>query len=835
MTEYIHEIIHFGDSVPIKFFLHKIGTVPRHWHQSMELLFVLSGDTTITIKDKTYNLIEDDIILINPYDVHSLHSENCVLAAFQIKLSMFDKKIIDENTLRFDCNSSTSKSKKKYNPLKRILAKMIKANAEEATHLEVLNKSYAYELLYELISVFGIEYEAENNMQDSKRTLNRVLEIIDYINNNYFEKLSLNNVAEIYFLSVPYLSRLFKKNIGITFSDYLNSIRLSHAINDLIESDLSIESISEKNGFPNTRAFVSAFKNEYGLLPSQYRKNNYTLNDSTKTVKNGIVDYFTFEQHSYLGKLAEHLNESSSPTYSSSKKSQLIDLGEIDTEKKLRKLTHNFKRITSVGKAKHILYEEIQQMLSMLQRDINFKYIKFHGILDDDMMVYSENKEDKITLTFTYIDKVIDFLLSIGLKPLIQLSFMPKNLAKDLTHTMFEIDSIISPPKDMHRWNHLIHELTIHLINRYGLEEVETWPFCLWNEPDSPPSMFGFEDDNDFFELYKNTYDTVKNIIPTVKFGGPSLMSETLISSPWIEEFGYYCQTHNCPPDFLNFHFYPIEPTIDLAKSNLQKKNHLILNKSENALKEAIEKIKSRIDVLNIKNKPLFMTEWNSSVSHRDLMNDTAFKGSYLAKNILENYDDLSSFGYWVLSDFIEECSIPQDLFHGGLGLFTYNKIKKPHYHVLCMLSKLGDTLIAYGDGYFITRNNSSYQILLYNYTHFSSLYASGELFDMTFTNRYTPFVNEKVKKIIFTLSNLDFKQYLIKETLVNRHYGSCFDKWLEMGAYPLESAKEVELLSNLSSPMIKKHLISPIENKYNFSFELEAHEVRLIELKPQF
>ena len=833
--DYTHQIINFGNTMPIKFFLDNKGTILPHWHQSVELLFVLSGNAEVTLKEKKFNLVEDDIILINCYDIHSVHSQKCVLAVFQINLSMFNEKVINEHSLRFHCNSSTTKDKTKFNQLKRILAQMIKANLEDGIYLEILTKSYSYRLLYELISVFGVEYTEGFNTSDRQHNLNRLFEILDYININYKEKLSLKNVAETYFLSIPYLSKIFKKYIGINFSDYLNNIRLSHAVTDLIESEIPIETIASNNGFPNARAFVSSFKSKYDLLPSQYRKNKSSLETSTDTIKNGIIDYFTFEQHSYLAKLAKYLNKDSELTYSSLKKSQLIELGEINCEKKLKKLSHNFKHITCVGKAKHILYKEIQDMLEIIQKDVKFKYIKFHGILDDDMMIYSENENGNVNLSFTYIDKVIDFLLSIDLKPLVELSFMPKDLARDLSHTMFENHSIISPPKDMVKWNYLIENLTKHLINRYGYSQVKTWPFSLWNEPDSPPSMFGFKDDSDFFELYKNTYKIVKEIIPDITFAGPSVMSETLVNNPWIKDFGDYCNQNNCHPDFFNFHFYPLEsaPTIDEA--DLQQRPYLILNKSENILKETIAKINYTLEKFSFTDVPLFLTEWNSSVSHRDLLNDTAFKGSYLAKNILENYDELNSFGYWALSDFIEECNIPQDLFHGGLGLFTYNKIKKPPYYVLSMLNRLGDSLIASGDGYFITKQDYTYQIILYNYQHFSNLYASGELFDMTFTNRYTPFINTKIKKFVFTLCNLEFNEYVLKESIVNRTYGSCFDKWVDMGAYPLETSEEIQILSNLSNPMIKKQPIEINEGKYNFSTELEPHEVRLIELKPKY
>ncbi|MGB4658130.1 MAG: hypothetical protein WBI07_02995, partial [Mobilitalea sp.] len=204
-------------------------------------------------------------------------------------------------------------------------------------------------------------------------------------------------------------------------------------------------------------------------------------------------------------------------------------------------------------------------------------------------------------------------------------------------------------------------------------------------------------------------------------------------------------------------------------------------------------------------------------------------------KNILDNYDHLDSFGYWVLSDFIEEVKLSEELFHGGLGLFTYNGIKKPQYYAMCLLRKLGDRLIGRGEGYFITKERECFQIILYNYQHFSDLYAAGELFDMTFTNRYTPFPNEKRKKYVISLAELTNSEYVLTETIINRDHGSVFDKWVEIGALPLETLEDINYLKSISVPLIKKRKLSVENNYLTVSCELEPHEVRLIEIRAQY
>ena len=98
-----------------------------------------------------------------------------------------------------------------------------------------------------------------------------------------------------------------------------------------------------------------------------------------------------------------------------------------------------------------------------------------------------------------------------------------------------------------------------------------------------------------------------------------------------------------------------------------------------NAFSKAIKDLKEWVRQMGLNGMPIYLTEWNLTVSHRNLINDTCFKSCYLAKNLLENFDELDAFGYWVLTDMIEETQPSNNEFHGGLGLFTYDQIKKPH------------------------------------------------------------------------------------------------------------------------------------------------------------
>lgn len=826
-----YELINFDSNSPVRFFIHTIGSVPLHWHQCLELLYISNGSVNVTVKNTSCRLSEDDLILFNPYEVHALQASHCVIAAFQIQLNLFDKSALSF-PLQFDCCSALDCRKERFAPLKHLLASFIHANTNPGPYTPILNKSLSYALLHELASSFCIEEYVEET--DHSQTLSRMEEILDFINEKYSEKLSLGLLAEEFYLTVPYLSRIFKKYIGINFTEYLTKLRLTHGVNDLLESEASIEQIAEKNGFPNSRSFVTAFKEEYRMLPSVYRREQKQPNHLLpKKSAREVSNYILFEQHNYLGRLAEYLDFPGVPLARPGIGLTKTDAAPVSAAQKGILLRHTCRTFTAIGKAKQLLFAGNQEMLRQLQEDIGFRYIKFHGIFDDDMMVYSEGPDGSMELSFTYIDMALDFLHSIRLKPLVELSFMPRALAQTPERTMFYQESIISLPKDLSRWTSLISALLRHLEDRYGREELESWLFCLWNEPDSPVTMFGFEDTEGFFAFYKATYDTVKAFNSNICFGSPSLLSDTLCNGQWLQQFMTYTKNEQCPPDFLHFHFYPI--SLESASiPNLPQHEHLILDPNEDLLKDTIHQIRKKIRAEGWNVPKLYLTEWNSSVSHRDLLNDTAFKAAYIVKNILENYDRLDSFGYWLATDLLEEVKVSNQTYHGGLGLFTCNGIKKAAYHGFALLSRLGDTLIGRGCGYFLTKGRGGIQILLYNYQHYSPLYASGELFDMTFTNRYTPFSNGKVKKFTIPLTDLKDGPWMITETIVNRESGSSFDKWVDFGALPLETEREIDYLKSISHPRILKRQIIVTDHMFPVTAELAPHEVRLMELAPR-
>ena len=828
-----YEFIKLESDVPMRLRCIYLENMPNHWHKGIEIILVLSGSVDIVHGGEQSSLCEDDLLVINRKSIHSLSSaKGCSLVSLQIGT---DELLGIENADDyFVCDSSKSNDKGGFYSIKRLIAELVKANSNENADNHYYNLSTLYAIYGELCKRFRPDEVARPK---TEKYFKRLTSIVEYIEDHYKEGITLKDVARDQHLSVPYLSSFIEKYLGVSFLTYYNELRLERAVAGMLTSDRSIEEISLDNGFSDPRSFVKLFKKKYNELPSEYRKaHRSTRGGSSQELYYDInSDKGVVSKESNLALLAKYLSppsDGSQDIAHTDKTEKLIIKEQINTSLVKKNLIHSFKTFTSVGRAKELLFADVQRMLTELQSNIGYEYIKFHGLISDDMHVYTEDEQGNPQYSFVLVDKALDFLLSIGLKPLIELSFMPKALAGENAREVYASPFYIGMPKDMEKWNDLISALVRHLIDRYTMRVVRTWLFTVWNEPDTSTSLFGFENDIDFYRLYEQTYRTVKGINKAFKFGSPSLIVTYNMNRIWLTRFIEWCKKNECVPDFMNLHFYDN----DFSDESIHQHTpahpaHGRLNMDPDSFKKRIASTKKEFAELGIGDLPVYLTEWNLTVSHRNLLNDTCFKSCYLTKNLLENYDLLDSFGYWVLTDFIEETQPSSEEFHGGIGLYTYSGIKKPHYFAFGFINRLGSRLIDSGDGYFITKSHAKIQIILYNYEHFNHLFAAGESYDMTFTKRYTPFSKLGRMSVSLGLTDINAKSCKLTEQIINQHYGSAFDEWVRMGA-PRIDASMIDRISHASTPKMTTRIEEVKNGELTVRADLEPLEVRLIEIE---
>ncbi len=827
-----HEIIEYNKDLPVKLFCQRIGSVGKHWHRSIEILLVLSGNMDVLVENEHYILNENDLLLINSNQVHETYSDDCVLIALQLRLSKFHMEWLAAEAPFFLCNSALQGDNKNFDTLRSLIAKLIQQNTDTSSYTRLLCYSLACQLIYELLAHFRTEPPA---FPRTRKQMERLGDIIRYIEENYASEITLKDLAAREFLSSSYLSHFFEKNMNISFLNYVTKIRIEHSISYLLYSNKSIEEIAQACGFSNPRSYASFFQREYKMLPSRFRKEKKETALLPSPVNTGEESsYLTLEKYDVFSKLNTYLKN---PKEALTIETVRVSLGTIPIQSS-KPFLNNALTFCTVGRAKEILYKNIQDMLTIQQKEIGFTYIKFHGIFDDALMVYREDSTGNPIFNFNMLDEILDFLLSIRLRPLIQFSFMPKALAKTPEATFFTVPFIMSEPKDNTKWELLVTRFTEHVLSRYGLQEVSQWIFTFWNET-LTGFPFDFKTEDTAFYLYEITANAVRLVNPQLKFANTSFINRG-ISKAKINRFFEYVKEHNCEPDAYLFHFYPTlsESYSTLSDMNncdkfmdFMSKNRTVLNSDSEAFGKYLDEL--NLSLLDRREVPLYITEWNLSPSHRELLNDTCFAGAYFIRNILMNYNKAQGFGHWTLTDWIEELPFPGELFHGGVGHFTKNGIKKPAYYAYLFLSKLKDEVISQGEGYFITKekNKDTYSILLYHYCHFSEIYGKGFNFNFSVTDRYQIFNGAVNKELSFSLSGMADGEYRITEHIVNRRYGSCFDKWVEMGAAPLITTEETDALRQLSHPLLKIKTYTVINQQLDYEDILEPHEIRLIQL----
>lgn len=335
-------------------------------------------------------------------------------------------------------------------------------------------------------------------------------------------------------------------------------------------------------------------------------------------------------------------------------------------------LPHAWEHTVGSGHATLALRADWQEQLRRCRAELGVRHVRFHGLFMDDMGTLIEY-DGKPLYSFFNIDRIIDFLLSIGMKPFLELSFMPAMLASG-DKTVFHYRGNVTPPVDYHAWSTLISNLTMHLVERYGVEEVRDWYFEVWNEPNLADFWDGSQDD--YFRLYRHTATAIKAVDNALRVGGPATaMTE------WIEPFIAFCRTESVPLDFISTHIYPTDPLgfegTDTEEQLAKSPRHLLRDQAELVQQQA-------------GGLPVYFTEWNVTSNPRDEYHDTSFAAAYVARTVLETSQFVKSFSFWTFTDIFEENYFPSAPFHGGFGLLNLYGIPKPSYRAFQLLHELG-------------------------------------------------------------------------------------------------------------------------------------------------
>ncbi|MBC7785672.1 MAG: beta-xylosidase [Burkholderiales bacterium] len=398
---------------------------------------------------------------------------------------------------------------------------------------------------------------------------------------------------------------------------------------------------------------------------------------------------------------------------------------------------HRFWNVcVGAGRANEGLRATWLEHLDMVVEACGFQYVRFHGLFHDDMFVYRNDADVKGVYNFQYIDDLFDRLLSAGIKPFVELGFCPGDLARE-RGTVFWWKGNGSPPLDYDKWAELVARTVRHWIDRYGIAEVRTWYFEVWNEPNLHPFFKGTR--SEYFKLYQETAGAIKQIDSQLRVGGPATSNfvpdarfdgetedishhagtinasdlDALDWKPvWLAEFLDFCSRQSLPVDFISCHPYPTDWALDAHGETVKS------TRGVDATRTDLSRLRTMVDASAFPAAEIHLTEWSSSPSPRDHTHDHLQAATFVVKTNLESIGLVDSLSYWVFTDVFEESGAGNSAFHGGFGMINYQGIVKPTFHAYRFLNQLGDEIVRQENGIIVTRDSATSKIaaLAYHY-----------------------------------------------------------------------------------------------------------------------
>ena len=663
-------------------------------HPEIELLYVLEGFMDVNKEEQISHMRENDVLVINTSEKHRLSGSKDLLYMQIIISYNWVSEMSRSIDVKFECDSTKDESDR-YNELRKFLRILLKHYLE--THGDTRNFGHVAlcSRVMESLSMYFLIQENTGDKEENKDKFeNRIVQINNYIQENYNQSISLKDIADKLYLSNGYLSRFFKQNYAMNFAEYLTNIRLFHAVDELVYTNTPITKIATDNGFATVAIFNKAFKKKYDQTPSEMRKkaeNQKEMRMEKEEKQNPEIE--------------KRLNQYFAVEDIPSEKLRIPGGYEIEySVTESEKIKNFWGNTINVGAASELLRSEVQEHVAFLKQVFGFQYIRIWDILSSELLINVDDLNENYN--FVRLDSIFDFLIHLGLKPHIELgmkSYITRYNQKEIREcdeTGKENSDCIIP--DLEKMQQFLDTLMQHLVFRYDRSEIDTWRMEIcFNENAGLP-----ESSTVYSKQFSVLYDTVKKYSEKILIGGPGIPLES--DEKLQKEFLKQWKKSKCCPDFISANIYPYEERRHAHCSERSRDNEYVVHRI-NQLKELLTK-------LGMEDVKLFITEWNLTASFRNYLNDCCFGGAYIIKNILDIYGKIDDIAHFVVTDRTQQDYDSNELLFGGAGILSKDGILKPAGYAFEFLNRLYPYHIGHGENYLLTTDqHDSYGIICHN------------------------------------------------------------------------------------------------------------------------
>jgi len=445
-----------------------------------------------------------------------------------------------------------------------------------------------------------------------------------------------------------------------------------------------------------------------------------------------------------------------------------------------------------------------------------FRYIRFHAIFHDDLGTVKV-VDGRTVYDWTKIDQLYDAFLGMGLKPFVELGFTPQAL-KTSDNKIFYWNGNTSHP-DRAGWRALVDAFVRHLRERYGEEEVRSWYFEVWNEP----NLDGFwekADQKAYFDLYEDSARTIKAIDPQLRVGGPSTAG-----AAWVPEFLEFAAGRKIPVDFVTTHTYGVDGGFLDEKGQDDNK----LSTNSDSIIGDVRRVREQIAASKFPNLPLYFTEWSSSYNPRDPVHDSYISAAYVLAKLKATRPYAQGMSYWTYSDLFEESGPPPTPFHGGFGLMNREGIRKASWFAYKYLNLLRGNEVPTSDPQsLVATDGKKTGVLVWNWVQPEQKTSNRPFFTKLLPAQ--PSIPAKVG-----LSNLAPGSYRLTLRRTGFKANDAHSRYLEMGSpKDLTPAQLAELQGQARDvPEASSNVRIGRDGRFSTTVPMRTNDVILLQLEP--
>lgn len=776
----------------------------EHFHQDIELIYVLDGYMTVEVGEQKSELKVEDVLVINANKKHrvELADKNALYMRLEIAYPLVSD-VLRSIDIMFFCDSS-KENDERYNEIRKWLKKLLGFYLTQEQNVASFRYiSLCYKILDTLASCFRVQLGNKKMIAEGERFEERIMQINNYIRSNYAQNISLKDLSEKLYLSIGYLSRFFKKNYKMNFADYLKTVRLYHAADELLYTNVPITRVAYDNGFASAAVFNKAFKESYGDTPSAFRKK--AINDK-QPVQKEIYDK-DIEQR-LLNILGEEIEQNTD------KSEEHIEVSEsVKSEQYVKPI---WNRLINIGSASDMLSSEIREHIILLKGALGIEYIRFWNIFSQDMLLrLSEGR----SYNFTRLDSILDFLIQNDIKPHIELGGKPKRIQKNAQSTIENTEKEHLYPLPA-IWEEFLHALMKHLVLRYGREQTEQWRMELWWDERILRSK---ENKEKYIRMFHSTYKIIKSYSPHLEVGGYGLRGNLIEEDNILDLW----ETETIKPDFISTILYGYTWKEENGEKVAKRDTDM------DALKQAALAVRERMNCAGLQDTKLYITEWNLTVSDRNYINDTCFKGAYIIKNYLDFYDIADIAAYFEGSDRIAEHYDSNSLLYGGMGVLSKDGILKPAGFAFEFLNRLYPYFVGKGNNYIITSDgNGAYGILCHNMRNLNYNYYLMKEDELEKDQIWKYSEDKKKTRLNILLQDVEEGVYQQKTYRVNEDNGNILGIWGEMKYIRDIDREEVKYFRKVCEPKMMIDTVNVTGHEMEVNLLLEPNEIMYVKIR---